>query len=359
MKLLYITPKISNSGGVARILSVKLNYLVEVCNFDVVLLVTNDPERRMFYEFNEKISINYFSKSNNLGYLKDYRDFIISNVNTQKPNVVLVLDNGLKGGLIPIWIKGLPIIYERHSSKLELKYTSGSVLKKIRGFFTYNLINNLARKFSLIVVLNESMKNEWKHRNIEVIPNPLWFDPKSLKMVEKKKKVIFVGRQTKQKGVDLLLEIWKKLHPKNPEWEMDIYGEPTSEFNLQSNDKLNLNVKSPTKNIHEIYSDASLLFLTSRNEGFGMVLIEAMAYKIPCVAFNCPVGPSHIINEGENGFLIDAFNIDEFVTKAGKLMKDQTMNYSMGKNAQISVEKYQLKNVMEQWISIFNSITSA
>jgi glycosyltransferase involved in cell wall biosynthesis len=89
---------------------------------------------------------------------------------------------------------------------------------------------------------------------------------------------------------------------------------------------------SSRKNIEEKYAESSIFVLSSRYEGFGMVLIEAMSFGIPCVSFDCNYGPSDIIKDNEDGFLIK--NGDEkFCRKLQELMKDENLRKEMGEKA--------------------------
>jgi glycosyltransferase involved in cell wall biosynthesis len=87
-----------------------------------------------------------------------------------------------------------------------------------------------------------------------------------------------------------------------------------------------------------------------------MVLIEAMASGLPCVAYDCPIGPRAIINDGVNGFLIEDGNVDSFVQKLDLLIEDENLRIKMGKNAQESVKKYDLDSIMQQWKSLFETL---
>ena len=98
--------------------------------------------------------------------------------------------------------------------------------------------------------------------------------------------------------------------------------------------------------------------MTSRSEGFPMVLLEAMASGLPCVAYDCPTGPRVVIEKGENGFLIEDGNVDSFVQKLELLIEDENLRIKMGINAQESVKKYDLESIMQQWKSLFESLVN-
>ena len=98
--------------------------------------------------------------------------------------------------------------------------------------------------------------------------------------------------------------------------------------------------------------------MTSRTEGFGMVLVEAMALGLPCIAYDCPCGPREIIQNNENGLLVENGNIDLFVQKMELLIEDENLRLQMGKNAQESIGKYDIDSIMQQWKSLFESLVN-
>ena len=96
--------------------------------------------------------------------------------------------------------------------------------------------------------------------------------------------------------------------------------------------------------------------MTSRTEGFPLVLIEAMSCGLPCVAYDCPIGPRSIIKDQINGFLIEDNNPDLFAEKLHLLIENEDLRKQMGKTASESVTAYDLKLIMKQWQTLFESL---
>lgn len=117
-------------------------------------------------------------------------------------------------------------------------------------------------------------------------------------------------------------------------------------------------VHQPTLQIMEKYLESSIFLLTSRFEGFGMVLIEAMACGLPVVSFDCPWGPADIINDGEDGFLVGYLNVDEAANKVCKLIESQELRIEMGIRARVNVQRYKRDEIMKQWNSLFDELVS-
>ena len=106
----------------------------------------------------------------------------------------------------------------------------------------------------------------------------------------------------------------------------------------------------------EEYLKSSILTLTSAYEGFGLVIVEAMTCGLPVVSFDCPCGPSDLINNGINGFLVKSGNIEDLADKLIYLIKHSEERKRMGNEAYRYSDKYSEENIMEQWLSLFEKL---
>ncbi|BAX82636.1 glycosyltransferase family 4 protein [Labilibaculum antarcticum] len=363
MKLLYITNQICGSGGLERVLSVKASYLAEESGYQVHILTLNQTGEDLFYDFSNEIHYHDISVGGNpFRYLYSYRKGIKDVLDRVKPDIISVCDDGLKGMLFPvIFGKKIPVVYERHVSKqIEFNSDKDSFLKKIWLSVKLRLMNYGGSKFHKFIVLTNGNLSEWDLKNLLVIPNPLPFNPLE-KSTLNNKNVLVVGKQSYQKGYDRLLEIWEKVHFVHPDWNLEIYGKINTDLDLESKaEKLGLNsvvnFYPPVKNIQEKYKNSSIYLMTSRFEGFGMVLIEAMSYGVPCVSFDCPYGPADIVDDNINGFLVPNGNIDMFAEKLVSLIKDFDLRSRMGKCSSENVLRYNPEKIVKQWDVLFRSL---
>ena len=364
MKLLYITNGINGAGGLERVLSVKASYLADHFNYDVTILTLNEPTTNPFYVFSPKVKFrSIMVVGNPLSYVINYSKGIKRIVKELQPNVISVCDDGLKGFFIPTFITGahIPIIYERHVSKEIDMHHEFPLYKKAIIKLNWKLMDILGSNFSKFVVLTAGNLNEWKSlNNTMVIPNPLSFYSESASSL-KNKKIIAVGKQSYQKGYDLLLKAWEIVLQQFPDWQLEIYGRKEPKCKLDElAQKLNVtdNVTffSPEKNIQQKYLEASIYVMSSRFEGFGMVLIEAMASGLPCVSFDCNYGPSDIIKNKVDGFVINNGNIEELSIGILKLISDEKMRIYMGLNAKENVKRYLPENIVAQWDQLFKEL---
>lgn len=365
MNVLYITNGISGAGGLERVLSIKASYLADYFNYRVTILTINDGGTSLFYEFSNKINfynINVNGKSVN--YFLSYRKGIKTAIRELQPDLISVCDDGLKGLLFPVLFgRKTPAIYERHAS-VSLNFSSDlnrSIITKFKNYLSHKLMLFGARQFNEFVVLTNGNKLDWKGVKAKVIPNPNPFEVDYSLVPNKDRTVLAVGSQTYNKGYDRLLKVWEIVHKKHPSWMLKVYGKKNKHLGLEREvERLQLNnhvvFENPINDIKCEYIKASIFVLSSRSEGFGMVLIEAMEFGLPCVSFNCPHGPSDIITEGQDGFLIQNGDVEAFARAIMKLIENEELRIEMGEKAKENVQRYNPDAIMAVWHNLFTSL---
>ena len=173
----------------------------------------------------------------------------------------------------------------------------------------------------------------------------------------KAKQLISVGRLTYQKGFDMLCEIAKEVLKDNPDWKWIILGDGEDKEKLESKIKeYNLQgkliLKGKVSNVEDYYKNSSLYVMTSRFEGLPMTLLEAKSYKLPIVSFNCLTGPSEIVRNNINGFLIETGNVAAMVNKIGILLSDINKREDFSNKSNLDIEKFRLKPIVDKWENI-------
>ena len=193
-----------------------------------------------------------------------------------------------------------------------------------------------------------------------MIPDPLPIKVNSCSPLTAKR-VITIGRYSYEKGYDLLLKIWSIVEKECTDWQLDIFamGDPTPYVKIMdelSIDKKRCHLNSSVVDVENEYINSSILVQPSRTEGFGLVLVEAMACGLPVISFDCENGPRSIITEGEDGFLISTFNVESFADRLVQLMNDDKLRKTMGEKGQRKSQYYQIDTVGNQWKQLFDEL---
>lgn len=221
-----------------------------------------------------------------------------------------------------------------------------------------------AKYCSRIITLTERDTALWKNNipkiqaRITTIYNPTSYESPEINPSLKHKTVLAVGRLTYQKGFDLLLQSWSEVSKQKTDWVLKIVGGGEDEKKLKAQaNELDIADKvvfiPPTKNVAEYFKTASIFCLSSRFEGFGMVLLEAKAFGLPIVSFDCDCGPSDLIKNGTNGFLVkpdDILDLAEKINIACSLTESEYLKIS--NQNQVENNLFFTDKIIEKWVSI-------
>lgn len=372
-KIAYVLFDYTNSGGIERVLSNKTNYLVNL-GYDISIITFRHPkDREPFFTFDNRIRFydldlpldEYDIRSKKLRQI--FVDKLSILLNQIQPDITVAI--GMELGFYTCLArdkskKVLESHFSKYKRKLKLvKLDSYYLTRFIPFLYTYNQ-TKLIKRFDKYVVLTEEDKESWRGvDNIEVIPNALTFIPDDKSLVESKN-VISVGRYTTQKGFDRLIDIWRIVSPKFPDWHLNIYGSGTDRKRKKLEvliEKYKLTdtvaLKPPTSNIKREFLNSSVYAMTSRYEGLPMVLIEAMACGLPPVSYACKCGPRDVINEGEDGFLVEMGDKEKFAERLSLLMANEDTRKKMGKAASVNILRLSEDNIMKKWITLFDELT--
>lgn len=381
MKIVYLLPGgLFNPGGMERILIIKANYLAEKWAYDVSIVTTEQLGRPVFYPVSDNVHLYHLDIGiyKNFGkesfaqkvvsrFLKnrEYRKALEKLLCEISPDITistLGLDIDflykLRDGSIKLGELHFPgDFYQLMAYKL---YTSfiPIFVQKVRT----KLLKTKCRKLARLIVLTKEEKRNWEGvNNVELIPNALSYYPEKIS-TGTSKKAIAVGRLIWEKGFDLLIESWKMVHAKHPDWTLSIFGEGDQREQLLN--QINqyglssvIEIHDPVKDIYSQFLEHSMMLFPSRClDALPMVLIEAMSCGLPLVAFDSPCGPKDIISDGVNGFLIPFGNIELLAEKVCSLIESEALRQTMGNSARKMSFDYQEDKIMNQWIQLFNKV---
>ncbi len=357
LRLLYIATNLNTSGGVARVLSVKLNYLVEAFPYEIHILNTYGNTNKLFFSFHEKIQIHDLDRKSQKSLdLFDYRTKLNKKINTINPDIIINCDSGLKGSLLPFLLKNrIPLVYENHNSKNAKEADLFNNIKLKLSFFFFSLSVN---RYTWVIVYEHANRNK-RTKNFKVIPNPIGFEIPDIPHSLENKKVIAVGRFSYQKGYDKLIKIWYLVSKKHPDWILNMYGEGDYDDLIKLAKELKnlskIEFLKPVKDIKSVYLGASMLLNTSRYEPFGLAVTEAMACGLPVIAFENTLGPKSYIDNKKNGFLIQKDNFEDYANRVSMLIENKNEMKRVSKAAKESMKAYELTGIMRQWHELFQS----
>ncbi len=369
----------TDRAGTERILSDKMNYLAENENYDITLITYEQSGLTLSFPLSPKIrhldfGIHYYPyyhvnliKRLLIWYKLDqelqkkYNDFIIN----FKPDIVITTTTYSK--LLKIVIK-CPFkcirLLESHIDRRFLFNKNSTsrnwIIKTISPTIKNWHLSYYAKKFNLLISLNKDDAMDWsKYINVKVIYNMVHLNPTRQLSNHSSKNVIFVGRYNYQKGIPDLINIWTLVHHRHPDWQLHLYGEgdmKTLIEHMAMQSQSNIHVHDSVSDIFEYYQNSSILVLPSIFEPFGLVIVEAMSYGLPVVAFDCPSGPSSIISDEVNGYLIKGRDIEAFADRICFLIEHPDQRRIMGNNAVISSNRYSAEEIMPQWINLFREL---
>lgn len=377
MKIVYCIFDCSSPGGTERTLFLQANYFAE--KGEEVHIVTTEKAsyQQNSYYFSDRISfhnlnINYREVDNSLSLRKILNRIQKGHKHKKKLNELLfalrpditIAMFGHESSFLYQINDGSKKIIEYHFSRYHrnIEFSSASFCKKWFALFKEWRKCKFINRYDAFVVLTDQDAANWKQfKNVFVIPNALPFIPKKSSNCENKK-VISVGRLSFEKGYDSLIEAWKIVTSQHPDWELDIYGSGQEYNNLCSLIKkyslTNIFINSPVQNIDEKYIESSIYLMTSHYEGFGIVLIEAMICGLPCISFDCPCGPSEIITNNEDGFLVPVNDVYALADKICLLIEHNALRKEMGKKARQNVMRYSANKIMKKWDDLFKKMLS-
>lgn len=369
MRILYIFRSLAVWGGIERILVDKMNYLSEMFDMEVYILTTDQGAHPFTYMLNKKVQVEDLNICFYRQYLYGlfrrlfvrrqmvwrYKKLLADRIKTIGPDIIVCTT----ADMIPCIVKvkgAIPLVVESHSICCRTINNGRNYLHKVINRFIF--LESL-KKADVVVALTNGDANEWKkyHPFVVVIPNMVHLN-RGTNSPLSSKKIIFVGRFDYQKRVQEAIRIWSMIHPKYPDWVLDIYGEGELQKDIEDSAKRvgGISINPPTSFIFDCYRKSSILISTSLFEPFGLVIPEAMSCGLPVVAYNCKYGPADIISDGVDGFLIKQDDINGFVEKLSMLISSHDMRKRMGSIGIHSARRFEASKIMPLWQYLFQQL---
>ena len=378
---MYIIKAFAMKAGVERVMSDKMNYLAEH-GYSVSMITYEQGDHP--YAFTLHQAVNHYqidARFFKLSQLpmwkrpfemrqmrKRFKRGLQEAVNKEQPDIIVCTTYSMKilDIILKIRTKAHRII-ESHIACYTVRkaydYRNTPLLRSIATIYDKWAFRNIG-KFEKLIVLTYGDAQDWRQfsNDITIIPNPVTNYPEKVKSHDGTgRRIISVGRLYEQKGFDMLIEAFALIADKCPEWHIDIFGSGEDEQKLRNNIaelSLNgrINILPPTKRIYDEYQKSEFYVLSSRYEGYPLVLNEAMSCGIPCVAFRCKYGPEEAIEHGKNGLLAENGNTEDLAQQILWMTEHPVERADMGLTARIAAKRYLLEIIMKQWTYLFQQI---
>lgn len=380
MKIIYCLPQIFKPGGIERIVSIKANYLAEIYGHNVTLVVADQRGNAPYYPISNKIQVidlclpydNLLSlpllkrliernrlqkehKKKLTALLKKISPDITVSTFTHEATFLPDIKDGSKKVLEFHFCRG-------HKHLMADAFKFGFITKLAYYFRCWQEENLVIPQYDQFVVLTKEDQEKWKTKipNVKYIPNILPFETDKYAEL-KNKTVIAVGRLDAQKNFEHLIRLWKDIHTVCQDWKLNIFGEGEDKVLLQQQIEAlglsdSVSLKGNSSEIKKEYINSSLFVMTSAYEGMPMTMLEAKSLGLPIVSFAFPCGPSDLIENDVDGYLVPNNDDSCFVSSMTTVMKNESLRIRMGEKSKMNALNYKSEKVMALWNKIFEEL---
>lgn len=377
MKIVYCTDSICYLGGIQNITITKANGLAQIGH--QVWIIVTDNKYSPLHPVDPKVQvinldINYFEDDWKSKFYviksilikrKKHKKAIAKVLNDINPDVIISTGTSEKNFLPNIRLNSTPIfIREIHNQKGYRLLHARSLFEKIMAIIGnwYDYSWNINKYDQIVILTNEDKELNWKNNSkVSVISNPVTFDTNIKTAPLTNKKIITAGRLVYQKNHKSLINAWKIVDQKHPDWQLEIWGDGAlkNELSKQIN-TLGLNNKvllmGYTNDIISRMLQASGCVLSSLYEGISLVLIEAMSCGLPIVSYACQCGPKDLIEHGKNGFLCEVNDETKLAEYICSIIADDKLRIRMGQASKKKSEEFRIEKIATQWINLFQTL---
>lgn len=365
MKILFFEADVDATGGIERMISTLSNEWSKDKKYHITILSEFKSKEKPFFFFPPAVKIDYLSderftdnfksfehihkRIKILKLLKTYLginkfDFLIAN---SFPSIALLILAGIKSEKI-----------------IGVEHVAHSYYNPIIRLFK----RILYKKIGTLIVLTPNEKKYYSKfvKKVILIPNP---GPEVIDVKEydslfpKREKVLLAsGRLVRQKGFEQLVLTYARIASKYPEWMLHIYGEGYLEGKLLNLIK-DLNLESRvclmgnSSRLMDVFKSGSVFILSSIKEGFALVLLESMANGLPVIAYDCPEGPSYILEGGKYGYLVKNQDQQALANAIEELIQNENIRFNDGKRALERAKDFDVAVIVRKWKRLIESIT--
>ena len=370
MKKIVFFNSSNEAGGPARVISIWANYFIKSgYQIEIVTNINREP----FFFLDPKIELSSLGidklKQKNLfkTFWKLYKcidkrsdQFLIFNKAIYIPYLYILKKIGLINS-------SLRLIYFNHGASSELKiyynnlklFLMNNTFDKIISSHNHSQNSNLKirKSYKRRILDNIFFINSYQSilkKNI-IMPNPIGFYSKKID-TNKSKIILAVGRLDYIKGFDLLIKAWRLLFIRHPDWKIQIIGSGKEEGKLKKlildNNIENIYLIPEQRKIKDFYNNASIYVMSSREEGFPMVLLEAMEFGLPIISF-ANEGAKAIIEHNNTGILVKLRDVEALSEAISRMIENPKTRKRISSNAKLKAKEYDIDCISSKWENVF------
>ena len=373
MKLIYVIRSLHPVGGIERTLTDKANWLVSH-GHEVLFVSYKQGDDKVAFHLDSRVQLvdlkcSIYSLFRYPIYTRLFKYFSLSRlfqkrfrevINDFKPDAISVpIPNAEEF----VWevvkvARNIRVVIESH---VAYKYLSYGKSKTDFFFYLFHSPSKAIRHSDALIVLTQSDADTWKRKGVQkvlVVPNSVSFYVDNVDIIKKdEKRIISVGRLVSQKRFDRLIDAFALIANHCPGWHIDIFGEGEQRHVLEQKileKKLSgrINIYDYTFDVMSEYLRSQFMVLSSDYEGFGLVIVEAMACGLPVISTDCSHGPSEIIDNGVTGWLTN-LDVNDLADKMEWMITHQRERKIMGMKAHEAVAAYRKGVIMKKWESAY------
>jgi len=349
-KICFVIPSLTAGGGSERVITELANYCGDHTAIDTHLIILAKVEK--FYSVSANVTIHEpdfdYKKYSRLIFTLKIMLFLRKKISALKPDAVLSFEEMYSSFVLlsTLFLKYRIFVSDRSKPDKDWGILHNS-LRKILYRFAYGIVSQTTYSRNFLL-------KETGNKNIKVISNPI----KKVvfgNSVEKENIVLNVGRFIRSKNQDLLMELFAKTNDYR-KWKLVFAGDgPERQYLMEIRDKLGLQKNviftGNVGNVGDYYQKSKIFAFTSVSEGFPNALGEAMSSGLPCISFDCVAGPSDLVDNGINGYLINEGDTESYLKRLNELMMNEQLCSTIGAAAQQKMESFTLDIIAPQYIN--------
>lgn len=349
----FFTGTMSHGGGTEHMTQLVANELARTQKYHVFVLSKCDRIGNPYYVLDTNVTYDVLDNTPFKGWWSVLKDICLLRryIKKYRIDILINVDVGISLFSLPLTL-ATPSLKQVFWEHFSVCYSAGNKrMEKLRM---------LALKYGRAYVTltpedaDSLLARGTGNCSVRSIPNICPYPVCTEDYDTKSRVIISIGNTIPVKGFDMAIQVAGKVFKKHPDWIWKIYGAGSSLGDLREQVKrvqLEKNVlfEGQVKNLVPVYKDAAFLVMTSRSEGFGMVLAEAQAFHLPTIAFDVPYGPRNVIENGVNGFLIPPFDIDQMVSRIEELIENNQLRINFSSKATMKLNKLSITNVIGEW----------